>query len=43
MIPFLRIVNGPAVTQDQFIVHCILIATASIGALILRIYNWRGK
>lgn len=41
LIPFLRLVNGPAVTDDQFLIQCILAVIMLTGALSLRFYNWR--
>jgi hypothetical protein len=37
LVPFLRWVNGPAVTTDQFVVQCSLVSLALIGGLTLRI------
>ena len=41
LIPFLRWVNGAAVTDDQFYIQCTIAATSLIGAVSLRLYNWR--
>jgi len=41
LAPLLRWVNGAAVTDDQFVVQVALVATALMGAIGLRIYNWR--
>jgi hypothetical protein len=41
LIPFLRLVNGPAVTDDQFCIQCILVSMVLGGALSLRLYNRR--
>jgi hypothetical protein len=38
LAPFLRWVNGPAVTTDQFVVQCTLVSLALTGAVGLRIY-----
>lgn len=41
LAPFLRWVNGVAVTDDQFVIQCTLVALAASGAIGLRVYNWR--
>jgi hypothetical protein len=41
LAPFLRWVNGPAVTTDQFVIQVFLASSAAIGAVALRFYNWR--
>lgn len=41
LAPFLRWVNGPAVTDDQFVIQVTLVIVALAGAVGLRIYNWR--
>ncbi|MEX2316627.1 MAG: hypothetical protein WD669_05710 [Pirellulales bacterium] len=43
LTPILRWVNGPAVTDDQFVMQIALVSTAAAGALGLRIYNWRRR
>jgi hypothetical protein len=43
LAPFLRWVNGAAVTDDQFVIQATLVATAAIGAIGLRLYNWRSS
>jgi hypothetical protein len=43
LIPLLRWVNGPAVTDDQFYIQCALAAMALIGAIAMRLYNWRNR
>lgn len=43
LVPILRLVNGPAVTEDQFAIQVALSVLALIGALILRFYNWRAN
>lgn len=43
LIPFLRWVNGAAVTDDQFFVQCTMTTIALLGAISLRIYNWRNQ
>ena len=41
LAPFLRWVNGAAVTDDQFYIQIGIVALAAIGAIGLRIYNLR--
>lgn len=41
LAPFLRWINGAAVTDDQFVIQVSLVTIALTGALGLRIYNWR--
>ncbi len=41
LAPFLRWVNGAAVTGDQFVIQVSLVAISLAGAIGLRIYNWR--
>jgi hypothetical protein len=41
LAPFLRWVNGAAVTDDQFVIQVSLVCLAACGALGLRVYNWR--
>jgi hypothetical protein len=41
LAPFLRWVNGAAVTDDQFLIQMGLVTLAMVGAIGLRIYNWR--
>ena len=43
LIPFLRWVNGAAVTDDQFSIQYTLAAIALAGALSLRLYNRRRR
>jgi len=38
LIPFLYWVNGPAVSQDQFVVRTALVVLAACGAVGLRTY-----
>lgn len=40
LFPFLRVVNGAAVTQDQFGIQITLFASALILAVGLRIFNY---
>lgn len=41
LAPFLRWVNGAAVTTDQFVIQVTLTSLAVSGAVALRVYNWR--
>jgi hypothetical protein len=41
LAPPLRLVNGAAVTADQFVIQVTLVSMALAGAIGLRIYNWR--
>jgi hypothetical protein len=41
LAPFLRWVNGAAVTDDQFVIQVALTSCALAGALGLRFYNYR--
>jgi hypothetical protein len=41
LAPLLRLINGAAVTDDQFAFQVALTSVASIGAITLRIYNHR--
>jgi hypothetical protein len=41
LAPFLRWVNGPAVSTDQFVTHITVLTIALTGAIALRIYNRR--
>jgi hypothetical protein len=43
LVPFLRWVNGPAVTNDQFFIQCAAAVMALAGAITLRIYNWKNR
>jgi hypothetical protein len=38
LCPFLRLVNGPAVTYDQFIIQVTLFSVALAGGIALRLY-----
>ena len=40
LVPFLRLVNGAAVTSDQFVIQVTFASLALVGALVLRIYNY---
>ena len=39
LAPFLRLVNGPSVSTDQFVVRTVLVVTALLGACSLRLYK----
>lgn len=41
LFPFLRWINGPAVSTDQFVVQIAIVVAATLGAVGLRIYNLR--
>ena len=41
LAPMLRLVNGAAVTDDQFYIQVGLVTLALSGAVTLRILNWR--
>ena len=43
LVPFLRLVNGTSVTDDQLYIQCALGSAAITGALSLRFYNWRRR
>lgn len=41
LAPMLRWINGAAVTDDQFYIQVGLTALALLGAVTLRLVNWR--
>jgi hypothetical protein len=43
LAPLLRLVNGPAVTHDQFVIQLSVFALALIGAITLRFYQFLRK
>jgi hypothetical protein len=43
LAPFLRWVNGAAVTDDQFVIQVALVTLAFSGGVGLRLYQWLGK
>ncbi len=43
LAPLLRWVNGPAVSADQLVVRTTLVVLAAVGAVGLRMINWRHK
>lgn len=40
LCPLLRLVNGAAVTDDQFVIQITFFSLALTGAVALRIYNY---
>lgn len=40
LAPFLRLVNGAAVTNDQYVIQVTLFSLAFAGAIGLRIYDF---
>ena len=40
LCPILRLVNGPAVSTDQFVVQVAMFSLALIGGISLRTYNF---
>jgi hypothetical protein len=40
LCPILRLVNGPAVTDDQFAIQVALFSLALLGGAGLRLYNY---
>lgn len=40
LVPLLRLANGAAVTDDQFVIQVALFSLALVGAIGLRAYNW---
>lgn len=40
LVPILRLINGAAVTTDQFVIQAALFSLALIGGIGLRIYNF---
>lgn len=43
LAPFLRWVNGPAVSTDQLVTQISVVCVAVVGAISLRVYNWRNS
>lgn len=41
LAPMLRLINGAAVTSDQFVFQVALFSLAVTGGIALRIYNYR--
>jgi len=42
LFPILRLINGPAVTADQFLLQVALFSLALIGAIALRLISFFG-
>jgi hypothetical protein len=40
LAPLLRLINGAAVTDDQFVIQVALFSLALTGAIVLRMYNF---
>jgi hypothetical protein len=40
LAPLLRLINGAAVTDDQYVIQLILFSSSLAGAISLRIYNY---
>jgi hypothetical protein len=40
LAPLLRLVNGPAVTSDQFVIQIAVFSLALVGAVGLRLYQF---
>lgn len=38
LVPILRLINGPAVTDDQFVIQVTLFSLSLLGAVSLRLY-----
>jgi hypothetical protein len=38
LAPILRLINGPAVTDDQFVIQLTLFLLALVGGISLRVY-----
>jgi hypothetical protein len=43
LIAILRVINGPAVTTDQFVIQLSLFSLAVVGAVGMRIYGYLGR
>ncbi len=43
LAPLLRLVNGPAVTDDQFVIQVSLFLTALLGGIGMRIYQFLAR
>ncbi|MDA1055107.1 MAG: hypothetical protein O3C40_32190 [Planctomycetota bacterium] len=41
LAPILYYVNGPSVSSDQAVVRTGLVVLAAVGAIALRVVNWR--
>ncbi len=43
LLPLLRLVNGPAVTSDQFVIQSTLFSLAFASGVSLRLYTFLSK
>ncbi len=43
LAPLLRLVNGPAVTDDQFVIQVSLFLIALLGGIGLRVYQFLSR
>jgi hypothetical protein len=43
LCPLLRLINGAAVTDDQFVIQISLFSLALAGGIGLRVYNFLGQ
>lgn len=43
LAPFLRWVNGAAVSTDQFVVRTAVVSLALLGGVVLRTYKWLAR
>ena len=41
LTPMLYYVNGPSVSTDQAVVRAALVVLSALGAVVLRVLNWR--
>jgi hypothetical protein len=41
LAPLLRWANGPAVSDDQFVMQLSIVCLAALGAVGLRVYHWK--
>ena len=41
LAPILYYINGPSVSTDQAVVRTALVVVAIVGAILLRLVNWR--
>ena len=41
LTPILYYVNGPSVSTDQAVVRAALVVLSALGAVVLRVVNWR--
>ena len=43
LAPILYLVHGPSVSTEQLVVRTLLVFVAAVGALLLRLVNWKRK